>query len=804
MGFMRSELPVRRPDRLADRLKEQLEKEECVPTGEQGDPLVQLQNNPCVTGYHRIPACEAKWVDMPASLDPSFTRIMAERGVSRLYSHQVECYENARQGRNSVVVTPTASGKTLCYNIPVLQSILEDPDRRAMYLFPTKALTNDQLDDLIQWSEILPGEICIHSYDGDTPQDARQAIRAKGHIVLTNPDMLHKGILPHHTKWTRLFENLEYVIIDELHTYRGVFGSHLANLFRRLERICRFYGSTPQFICTSATIANPRELAEGLTGKEFKLIEESGAPQGEKHLFFYNPPVVNRQLGIRRSYVQESRRIAAGFIERAKGSIVFANSRLITEVLVRYLKEDLRPGIGKEDVVVGYRGGYLPRERRAIERGLRDGAIRGVVATNALELGIDIGSLDVAILAGYPGTIASTWQRMGRAGRRSGSAIGIMVASSAPLDQYIANHPEYFLEQAPEAGLINPDNIQILISHLQCATFELPFGEDEAFGVHNVGEILEYLSEKGSVHKAGKKWHWTSESYPADSISMRSVSSDNFLVVETTAQPRIIGEVDYSSAFTTLHEKAIYLHQGQQYYVKQIDIAERRAYVKRVESEYYTDAITYTHVRVLDTVETENNHQHGEVHVAHQVVGFKKLKFSTMENVGSGELSMPTQEMHTTAYWIQIPRSVYDPLPFPASALLDGVYGLAYALVAIASVFLMCDRRDLGCSVQTGAEETTPRAEAAIRKASQVEYEPTIFIYDNYPGGIGLSRPLYEVCEHVLVETRHLIRSCDCDEGCPSCVGPFPGAKAPSLAILDALCDQAASQQAPLSQLSEE
>ena len=793
---MRSELQVR--------LKEQLDKEELVPSGDKGDPLVQLQNNPCVTGYHRVPAREAIWVDLPDSLDPRFRRIMAERGVSRLYSHQLECYENARRGQNTVVVTPTASGKTLCYNIPVLQSILENPDHRAMYLFPTKALTYDQLDDLIQWSETLPGEIRIHPYDGDTPQDARQAIRAKGHIVLTNPDMLHKGILPHHTKWTRLFENLEYVIVDELHTYRGVFGSHLANLFRRLERICRFYGSTPHFICTSATIANPRELAEGLTGKEFELIEESGAPEGEKHLFFYNPPVVNRRLGIRRSYVQETRRIAAGFISRAKGSIVFANSRLITEVLVRYLKENLRTRIGKEDLVVGYRGGYLPRERRAIERGLREGTIMGVVSTNALELGIDIGSLDVAILAGYPGTVASTWQRMGRAGRRSGSAIGIMVASSAPLDQYIANHPEYFLEQAPEAGLINPENIHILISHLQCATFELPFGEAELFGVHDVGEILEYLSEKGSVHKAGQKWHWTSESYPADSISMRSISSDNFLVVETTGEARIIGEVDYSSAFTTLHEKAIYLHQGQQFYVRELDIPERRAYVKHVDSEYYTDAITYTHVRVLDTTETEQIHQHGEVHVAHQVVGFKKLKFTTMENVGSGELSMPTQEMHTTAYWIQIPRSVYDPLRVAASAPLDGVYGVAYALATIASVFLMCDRRDLGSSVQTGAEETTATSEAAHRKASAVEYEPAIFIYDNYPGGIGLSRSLYELRERVLRETRSLIRVCDCEEGCPSCVGPFPGAKEPSLAILDELCNEASLPEVPASRFDAE
>ena len=783
---MRSELQVRLKDTsLAE-------------TREQVDFLVQLQNSPCVTAYHRIPAREARFVNLPDSLDPKIARILAERGISRLYSHQKECYEHAREGRNTVVLTPTASGKTLCYNLPVLQSILENPDRRALYLFPTKALTYDQLDELIQWSDALGGGIRIHSYDGDTPQDARAAIRRQGHIVLTNPDMLHKGILPHHTKWTRIFENLEYVVVDELHTYRGIFGSHLANLFRRLERICRFYGSAPKFICTSATIANPQELAEGLTGKEFELIEDSGAPEGEKHLFFYNPPVVNRHLGIRRSYVQETRRIAAGFLGRMRGTIVFANSRLITEVLVRFLKEDFPPGVGEENIVVGYRGGYLPRERRQIERGLREGSIRGVVSTNALELGIDIGSLDVAVLAGYPGTVASTWQRIGRAGRRSGSAIGVMVASSAPLDQYIVNHPEYFLDQSPESGLINPENIHILISHLQCAIFELPFHEDESFGGHDVGEILEYLSERGFIHKAGPKWHWTSESYPADAISLRSISSDNFIVVETTGEARIIGEVDYSSAFSTLHEKAIYLHQGQQYYVRQLDIPERRAYVKRVDSEYFTDAITYTNVRVLDTAERETIHQHGEVHVAHQVVGFKKLKFTTMENVGSGELHMPTQEMHTTAYWLQIPRRVFDALPFSATERLDGVYGLGYALAAIASVFLMCDRGDLGSSVQTGAEKTTSgRDESPQIVAPSAEHEPTIFIYDNYPGGIGLSRPLYEIRDRVLGETRGLIRSCVCEGGCPSCVGPSPRAKEPALAILNSLINDVPNADVP-------
>ena len=782
---------------LQVRLKEESLAGSSTLRDDSGEYLVRLQANPCVTGYHRIPARAARFAELPASLDDAIVRFLGRRGISELYAHQRECYENAGNGKNSVVLTPTASGKTLCYNLPVLQSILENPDKRALYLFPTKALTYDQLDDLIEWSDALPGEIKIHSYDGDTPQDARAAIRSRAHVVLTNPDMLHKGILPHHTKWTRIFENLEYIVVDELHTYRGVFGSHLANLFRRLERICKFYGSAPRFICTSATIANPRELAEGLTGRNFELIEESGAPEAEKHLFFYNPPVVNQQLGIRRSYVKETRHIAAGFLRMMKGSIIFANSRLITEILVRYLKQDVPPALGEDDVVVGYRGGYLPRERRQIEKGLRDGSIRGVVSTNALELGIDIGSLDVAILAGYPGTVASTWQRMGRAGRRSGSAVGVMVASSAPLDQYIVNHPEYFLEQSPESGLINPENIHILINHLQCATFELPFGEDEQFGGHDVGEILKYLAERGFIHKAGEKWHWTSESYPADAISLRSISSDNFLVVETSQEARVIGEVDYSSAFTTLHEKAIYLHQGQQYYVHNLDIPERRAYVRNVDSEYYTDAITYTSVRPLDTAGQAGIHQHGEVHVAHQVVGFKKIKFTTMENVGSGELSMPTQEMHTTAYWLRIPRVVFRTLPFSQSERLDGVFGLGHALAEIASVFLMCDRRDLGTSVETGLDGTPHSPSSSLPMTTDavetVEHEPTIYIYDNYPGGIGLSRPLYEVRVRVLDATRSLIRSCICDDGCPSCVGPTLGAKAPTLAILDALVDDRVS-----------
>jgi DEAD/DEAH box helicase domain-containing protein len=735
--------------------------------------LVELQKNDSVSGYHHIPARIPSWVDLPANLDEAVRHVLTFRGIEKLYSHQARAFELAENRRNVVVVTPTASGKTLCYNLPVLHRIARNPDARALYLYPTKALTYDQLDDLMNWAAALDRSLGVFSYDGDTPQDARAAVRSRGNLVLTNPDMLHKGILPHHTKWTRLMENLEFVVIDELHTYRGVFGSHLANVLRRLARICAFYGSKPQFICTSATIENPQDLAERLTGMPFESISESGAGEGEKHLFFYNPPVVNRELGIRKSYVHEATHVATAFLKRKISAIVFANSRLVTELLVRYLKDALEDGPAPEETVVGYRGGYLPNERRRIERGLREGRIRGVVSTNALELGIDIGSLDVAVLAGYPGTVASTWQRMGRAGRRSGMSVAVMVASSAPLDQYIVNHPEYFLNQPPEKGLINPENIHILISHLQCAAFELPFGTEETFGGHDVSEILEYLCERGFIHKSGTKWHWISEAYPADSVSLRSISSDNFVVVETTAEPRILGEVDFSSAFTTLHEKAIYLHQGQQYYVHELNVSERRAYVRQVDSDYYTDAITYTKVRILDTMDTSHEHNHGEVHVAHQVVGFKKIKFFTNENTGSGELNLPVQEMHTTAFWLTFPHERFHALPFSSIERLNGLHGTAYVLAQLSSVFLMCDRRDLGSAVDAGVDNP--------------EFDPTIFIYDNYPGGIGLSRPLFEIRERVLAASLDLVRQCGCDDGCPSCVGPASGAKEVTTVLLEIL-----------------
>jgi DEAD/DEAH box helicase domain-containing protein len=634
-----------------------------------------------------------------------------------------------------------------------------------MYLFPTKALAEDQLHEFQSLVDEMGSSLRAFTYDGDTPQDARKAIRERANVVLTNPDMLHAGILPHHTRWAKVFEKLRYFVIDELHYARGVYGSHVANVIRRLRRICEFYGSSPQFICSTATIANPLELAQALTGLPFVLVDRNGAPSGEKFMVFYNPPVVNRQLGIRRSYLNETRRLALEFIRRDQQTLVFANSRLATEVLGTYLKDAMERLPGGAGAVRGYRGGYLPRERREIERKLRDGAIRAVVATNALELGVDIGSLDVVVMAGYPGSIASTWQRAGRAGRRQTASLAVLVASSAPVDQYIVEHPDYFFGQSPEHAYINPDNLEILVNHLKCAAFELPVRAGEKFGPHDTGELCRFLEEAGFLHRSGDAWHWTSDTYPADAVSLRAVSSDNFVGVDTTREPVVIAEVDFPSALTTLHEKAIYLHEARQYQVERFDYEGRKAYVREVESDYFTAAIDYTQVKALEEFESATvsgaRAIHGEVRVNRQIVGFKKVKFYTLENVGAGNLSMPEQEMHTTAFWLHFPAAFLARMPeLTPVDRQSGLNGLANALRAVASLLLMCDPRDLGVAItedMSGGLET---------------YEPNLYLYDNYPGGVGLSAPLHAMLAKLLAGAAEVLERCPCESGCPSCVGP--------------------------------
>jgi DEAD/DEAH box helicase domain-containing protein len=776
-----------------------------------------------LTAIRYFPARDAQWAEYPAWVHADLAAAYAAKGIRQLYTHQAIAAEAVHAGKNVVVVTPTASGKTLCYNLPILNSILENPDTRALYLFPTKALAQDQLAELYDLNQRLNNRFGVFTYDGDTPADARRAIREKGHVVLTNPDMLHTGILPHHTRWTRLFENLRYIVIDELHTYRGVFGSHLCNVLRRLRRIANFYGSDPQFICCSATIANPGELATRLLETTVEVLDANGAPAGEKTFVFYNPPVVNRALGIRRSYINETSRVAQEFLEHDLQTMVFANSRLQTEILLTYLQQANPRPPGKQDTIRGYRGGYLPNERREIEGGLRDGRIRGVVSTSALELGIDVGSLDTVVMAGYPGSIAGTWQRAGRAGRRNGSSCAVMVASSSPLDQYIVRHPDYFFGNTPEHAFIQPDNLEILINHLKCTAFELPIAPSERFGEVDVPDLCARLAEAGYLHLAGDHYHWTHEAYPADTISLRSISSDNFIIIDVTGAANVIGEVDFPSALVFLHEKAIYLHGGRQYHVEHLDFKERKAYVKQVDVDYYTDAVRYTQVRVLQETQTSaasaNSHSHGDVFVRSQVVGFKKIKFFTNENIGDGKLELPENEMHTTSYWITLERPLLESLPFSVSERQSGMFGLLHALASVAALLLMCDGRDLGTAIGerppapdsstaiVGAQHAAPLqsqgggasddfAPSRLRDASSSKlkefFEPNLYLYDAYPGGIGFSEPLFRAHELLIHETRELISSCVCDEGCPSCVGPAgdlaPRAKEAALAILDRLC----------------
>lgn len=737
-----------------------------------------------ITAVKHLPAQEGKYREYPDGVHPALLEALRQKGFHNLYSHQRSCWDALQERKNVVVVTPTASGKTLCYNLPVLDAILRDPSSRALYLFPTKALANDQRAELDDTNARLPEEVRVFTYDGDTPQDARKAIRARGHIVLTNPDMLHAGILPHHTKWIKLFENLKYVVIDELHSYRGIFGSHLANVLRRLRRIARFYGSDPQFILCTATIANPAEMAEKMIEAPVELVDDNGAPRGEKYFVFYNPPVVNPTLGIRRSYVNEARRVAGIFLKSDLQTIVFAQSRLITEVLLTYLKADIETGIKKEGLIRGYRGGYLPLKRREIEKGIRSGEILGVVSTNALELGIDIGTLDVAVLAGYPGTIASTWQRAGRAGRKTGASAAVLVGSSSPLDQFIVNNQEYFFSKSPEMALINPDNLSILVNHIECAAFELPLEDGEMFGRAEISNILKFLEEDKLLHHSKGKWFWTSESYPADAVNLRSVSSDNFVVVDQTGPARVIAEVDFTSALTALHPKAIYLCEGEQYFVEKLDFEERKAYVKKTDIDYYTDAIDYTKIKVLDVFESlpldRCRVSHGEVHVATQVVGFKKIKFHTMENVGAGDLVLPENEMHTTAWWLTVPADLLAAIPVPSESRINGLFGLAYILHHVSPLFMMCDVHDVGVSIGDNSTGLTlpPRDLPARKRPPEGEelmlgpdFEPNIFIYDNFPGGIGLSPSLYALETRLLDHALRTIEACPCRDGCPSCVG---------------------------------
>ena len=746
--------------------------------------LPWLERQGEVAWVHKLPLRSPEYADMPADLVPTLAGALAGRGIKKLYVHQAESYARARSGRNFVVVTPTASGKTLCYNLPVLQTLLETPTARALYLFPTKALSQDQQSELNEVSLGGSLQVKIHTYDGDTASSLRTVARTSGRIIITNPDMLHSGILPNHPKWISFFSNLKYVVVDEMHSYRGVFGSHVGNVLRRLKRVARFYGANPVFIFCSATIGNPKELAEALLEEPVELIDRNGSGSGGKTIVFYNPPVVDPVQGLRKSSAIESQRIALELLRMGVKTILFARSRLKVELIAGYINQSLANLYNDNGgiKVSPYRSGLLPSERRAIEKGLRDGSVNGVVSTNALELGIDIGGLDAAVMAGYPGSTASFWQQAGRAGRRGSSSVAVFVASSSPLDQYFARHPEYFLSQAPEQARVDLDNPFIFVDHAKCAAFELPFADGEVLGgsldqgaaaperAELTAEALSLLEEEGVVRHTGGRWFWSNEGYPSEKISLRSATADNVVIVDVTKGAyKVIGEMDRPSAKELIFDNAVYIHLGVQFIVKKLDIANRVCQVERKDLDYWTDAVVKTDIQVLTEDERGQDKAGdgrelfgfavGDVLVRSQAEKFKKLRFHTHENIGYGEVFMPAEEMQTRSLILLFPPESLGGAflasldPATAAAALVGA---ARLLKSLTPAFVLCDPRDIGVSERVRDPHFSV---------------PALYLYDKYPGGTGLSEALSGKLPDLTRAALERLEACPCGGGCPSCIG---------------------------------
>jgi len=750
----------------------------------------------------------ASTVPFPDWVLPPLVQGLSKRGIERLYNHQAESAAICQEGGDLVVATPTASGKTLCYNLPVFNELLSADEARALYLFPTKALARDQMEEaraLAQEVEQARGRkgdsppragaaataregasIGVAVYDGDTPPDQRRAARRRARIIASNPDMLHAAILPHHPSWAEFLSGLRYVVVDELHTYRGVFGSHMANVLRRLRRIAEFHGARPQFIATSATIANPEELASQLFGRPVQLISGSGAPTGKRHYLIYNPPVVDAALGLREGAMRSACRLVCDLVAAGVGTLVFCRSRLAVEVMVRELQDHLArldtpdPGV---KVVRGYRGGYLPDRRREVEHALRRGDTDVVVATSALELGIDIGGLDAVVMVGWPGSRAAAWQRAGRAGRRLEPSLAVLVASSEPVDQYVAADPAYLFGQAPEHARVNPDNPSVLIPHLKCAAAELPFASGESYGncdAQGTVEVLDCLAGAGLLHKSAREsFHYTGHPHPSSEVHLRGHLDENFLVV-CDPDGQVIAEVDYNDAPLVLHDKAIYQLEGRQYEVLRLDHERRKAHVGLIHVDYYTDAMTHVRVRVLEQLEQQAGvASHGEVHVVNRVVGFKKIKLHTGENVGYGDVTQPEREMHTTAFWLTLPSERLLNLQHAPGELAAATLGAAQALHSVAALLLMSDARDIGRAVGDARSGwfavTTARGRFGLPGDGSDLRGPTtpvIFLFDRYAGGTGLSDRLFEERCELISRARSTVELCGCRAGCPACIGP--------------------------------
>ena len=801
----------------------------------------------------------AELCEYPETVSAELVSQLKRTGIQSLYKHQSLAYQAVKDGHNTAIVSGTASGKTLCYNLPVLDSLVKQPECRALYLFPTKALAQDQHSSLLEilYSLGFQGERGASIYDGDTPQNHRSVIRKASSLILTNPDMLHTGILPHHTAWKDFFTPLRFVVIDEMHAYRGIFGSHVANVIRRLKRICRFYGSQPQFILTSATIANPKELAERLIEKPVKVIEEDGSPHGERNFLIYNPPLVDKKLGIRASSLLEGSALAGEIIDEGIQTIVFGRTRRSIELILTYLRQ--RDPHGNPNRIRGYRSGYLPRERRAIEEGLRRAEIQGVAATSALELGIDIGGIDASVLIGYPGSIAATRQQAGRAGRKLTPSLSILVTSASAMDQYLARHPEYFFDRSPERALIAPNNLLILLQHIRCAAFELPFRSGEGFGsitAEALKKFLDLLTMNGELHHQADRYFWMADQYPAAEISLRNATPDQVtLIVDGTYRNTTIGQVDLSSAYWMVHPDAIYLHEGTSYLVESLDLETGVAHLREAAVDYYTQAVEETQVEQKSLQKTSlvggGSKSLGEIIVTSQVEGYRKIRWFTHEHLGGGTVDLPPTHLHTVGYWISIddatvanleqrmlwhtspndygptwnalrqqvmnrdgnqcqvcgtsgngrPLHVHHIKPFrsfssPESAnqlqnlitlcptchrqaeskvrIRSSMAGFSYVLHNLAPLLLMCDHEDIRVHFD-------PNSQLG-------DGQPTVVLFDNIPGGIGLSENLYELHEELIAQAYDMVANCECEDGCPSCVGPIgeeaSGGKKETLAML--------------------
>lgn len=775
----------------------------------------------CLAAERTLPAAGARLESLP-TLDARLARALEQRGIQQLYTHQVRAIDAARQGRHVVVATPTASGKSLCFHLPVLQALAEDATSSALFLYPTKALSRDQehsLQTLLTDSQ-LGASAAV--YDGDTPGDARRAVRERSRVVLTNPDMLHAGILPNHARWASWLGGLRYVVLDELHTYRGVFGSHMAHVLARLRRVAAFHGASPTFICATATIGNPREHTARLLGVEpssIELVDDSGAPRNSRRVLVYNPPIVNAELGMRASTLKAAVHLTADLVSARVPTIVFAPSRNSVEVMLKYLRAQCGHVAGPE-AIMGYRGGYLPERRRAIERGLREGEILCVVATNALELGIDIGDLEAVVCVGYPGSVAGTWQRFGRAGRRGTESIALLVCSSGAVDQYLAREPAYLLDGGAEEARIEPENVEILIQHLKCALFEAPFvmtapgsrpaspeaarGEGYgSMGPEETRDALDYLVGHGLAHAAKGRYHWAGEAFPANHVSLRSIGWDNFVIIDQDTE-QTIGELDWRAAHTMLHEQAIYQQDAEQYQVERLDFDNHKAFVRKVAPDYFTTALTYRSVTVIepeaDTEVGDARLGWGEVKVIEKVAGYKKIKFFTHENAGYGDVHLPEMQMHTTSFWLTVPETALERLGVPRPFAIDALRGVGGALETVSALALMCDPRDLGQTLGDGAQDGAgvdsgeddasralpPGRDYLAGRAGGID--PTLFLFDALPGGVGLAERIFERAPELLGRARQLIERCPCELGCPACVGPTQGQrKELALALLEVL-----------------